>query len=89
MSTTPKNVIVLGSALYDLVQRVLVDQNGALLELRPKSAAVLELLVNHANQLVSKDKILTSVWSGRFVTEDSLVRCAHEIREVLGDTEHP
>jgi pimeloyl-ACP methyl ester carboxylesterase len=88
MSTPPKNAIVLGSALYDLAHRVLTDQNGARLELRPKSAAVLDLLVVHANQLVSKDSILASVWNGRWVTEDSLVRCAHEIREMLGDTEH-
>lgn len=57
------------------------------IELRPKTFAVLQLLVANAGRLLSKDEILAAVWPDVVVTEDSLVRCVHEARLALGDAD--
>jgi adenylate cyclase len=56
--------------------------------LRVQSAAVLRLLFDKQGTVVSKDKIMSSVWPGIAVTDDSLVQCVAEIRKALGDTNH-
>ena len=40
--------------------------------LPPKAAHVLQLLLESAGQLVSKDELLESVWEDAYVTESSL-----------------
>jgi TolB-like protein/DNA-binding winged helix-turn-helix (wHTH) protein len=53
--------------------------------LRPKTYDLLVYLVRNARRVVSKEELMQAVWPGVVVTEDSLVRCIHEIREALGD----
>lgn len=55
--------------------------------LRPKSYALLERLVTHAGQVVTKSELFEALWPGVIVTEDSLTRCISEIRTALGDRE--
>jgi len=55
--------------------------------LRPKSLALLRYLAERPGQLVSKEDLLQSVWSGRVVGHDGLRGCVREIRAALGD--HP
>jgi TolB-like protein/DNA-binding winged helix-turn-helix (wHTH) protein len=54
------------------------------IEIRPKTFEVLKLLVENAGRLVSKDEIVTTVWPGVFVTDDSVVQCVKELRRALG-----
>ena len=53
--------------------------------LRPKSFAVLRYLVENAGRLIAKDEIFTALWPNAIVTDDSLVQCISEIRQVLHD----
>ena len=53
--------------------------------LRPKTYELLVYLVRNARRVVSKEELMNAVWPDVVVTEDSLVRCIHEIREALGD----
>lgn len=53
--------------------------------LRPKSAAVLALLLDHGGEVVSKDTMLAAVWPEGFVGDDVLAGCIRELRAVLGD----
>lgn len=55
--------------------------------LRPKAYEVLRYLAERADRLVSKDEIIAAVWPKIFVTDDSLVHCVTELRQVLGDRE--
>jgi TolB-like protein/DNA-binding winged helix-turn-helix (wHTH) protein/Tfp pilus assembly protein PilF len=55
------------------------------IDLRPKCQAVLGYLLAHPGRLVGKDELLGAVWGKVVVTEDSLVQCVGEIRQVLGD----
>jgi adenylate cyclase len=76
---------LIGNATLDLSQGCL-RRNGADVALRPKSFALLHYLVIHAGRLVSKDELLSKLWPGVFVTEDSLTRCISEVRAALEDT---
>lgn len=55
------------------------------IRLRPKTFDVLTMLVRHAGQVVSKQRLFEAVWGPVAVTDDSLVQCLVEIRRALGD----
>ncbi|WP_027526727.1 winged helix-turn-helix domain-containing tetratricopeptide repeat protein [Bradyrhizobium sp. Ec3.3] len=76
---------LIGDATLDLSQGCL-RRNGADVALRPKSFALLHYLVTHAGRLVTKDELLSKIWPGVIVTEDSLTRCISEVRAALEDT---
>lgn len=63
----------------------LVLHEGRRIELRPQTFAVLEMLVRHKGELVTKDSLMQAVWGDRVVTEDSIVQCIREIRSALGE----
>ena len=65
-------------------QRGLIGPDGAEVPLRPKSPALLGCLARHAGRVVPRDELLDAVWPGLHVTEDSITRCAAEIRRSLG-----
>lgn len=56
--------------------------------LRPKAFDVLRHLAENAGHLVLKQEFHEVVWPGVAVTDDSLVQCIRELRQVLGDEEH-
>jgi len=53
--------------------------------LPPKPAGVLQMLLENAEQLVTKDDLLETVWPGSHVTESSLTDAVSVLRQVLGD----
>ena len=53
--------------------------------LPPKAAQVLQLLLESAGQLVSKDDLLETIWEDAYVTESSLTDAISLLRRVLGD----
>ena len=71
----------------DLSRGELRTLDGAHVELRPRSFAVLHLLASNVGRLVSKDEIMARVWDDAFVTDDSLTQCIADIRRALGDEE--
>jgi len=68
----------------DLVDERL-RQDGVVVELRPKTFAVLRHLLQHAGRLVTKSDLLDAVWADVAVTESVLKGCIAEIRAALGD----
>jgi DNA-binding winged helix-turn-helix (wHTH) protein/tetratricopeptide (TPR) repeat protein len=56
------------------------------LSLTPKAFSVLQVLVEQAGRLVTKDELLRSVWAGTHVRDAVLKVCVREIRRTLGDT---
>jgi TolB-like protein len=63
-------------------------QRGDLVKLAPQPLKVLELLVRHAGQLVTRQEFREHVWRGdTFVDfEQGLNFCVRQVREALGDT---
>ena len=55
------------------------------IRLTPKAAAVLKMLVTHAGEPVSKERLFASVWNGVAVSDDALTSCVQELRRALDD----
>jgi DNA-binding winged helix-turn-helix (wHTH) protein len=55
------------------------------IKLRTKAFAVLDHLLGHPGQLVTKDDLLNAVWPETFVGEAVLKVTIRQIREALGD----
>src|SRR5918994_708600 len=53
--------------------------------LRRKTLAVLQYLVEHAGQLVTKAQLFDALWSGVSVEEGALTICIAELRKALDD----
>jgi len=53
--------------------------------LEPRAFALLCLLVENHDRLVSKDEILEKVWDGRIVTESAVSTVVKALRKALGD----
>jgi len=66
----------------------IVRDDGTNLELRPQSLEVLAILARNAGDIVSKDTLITNVWPGLNVTDDSLVQCIADIRRAIGEAGH-
>jgi DNA-binding winged helix-turn-helix (wHTH) protein len=59
--------------------------DGAEVKLRPRAAAVLHLLAERAQELVTKQELFDRVWGGMAVSDDALASCIQELRGALGD----
>src|SRR5687767_1383172 len=53
--------------------------------LAPRAAAVLAMLAERAQQLVTKQELLDRAWDGIAVSDDALTSCILELRHALGD----
>jgi TolB-like protein/DNA-binding winged helix-turn-helix (wHTH) protein len=73
-----------GEYTLDLKRGALL-RNGANVKLRPKSFAVLRLLIERHGQLVTKDELLKAVWGRVVVTDGAICQCLIDIRRALGD----
>lgn len=73
-----------GNAEFDEARRQLrVDGEEVALEHRPLE--VLQYLLHHAGEAVTKDELLASVWTGRVVVEAVLTNAVGKLRRALGD----
>ena len=68
----------------DLGRGALLDQAGEL-PLRPKSFALLRLLVENAGRLLERGAIMEALWPGVIVGEEGITQCVHDIRRALAD----
>ena len=58
---------------------------GQPVNLEPQVFALLALLVQNADRLVSKDEIIEKVWDGRIVSEAAMSSRLKSVRQALGD----
>lgn len=68
-------------------QQIIVNSSGKQLKIRPQSYRIFSLLLDHKNNVVSRDHILKTVWGSTAVTDDSITQCIADIRRILG-SEH-
>lgn len=54
--------------------------------LRPKTFAVLDTLVKHVGQLVTREELLEAVWPDTYVSDGVLRFCIRDLRKTLHDT---
>ncbi len=65
--------------------RLCLIQNGHTQHLRQKPFQVLLYLVEHRQQVVTKEELLDNIWSDVTVTDNVVEHCLAEIRKALGD----
>ncbi len=82
--TSAADLLRVRDVTLDLARQV-VRIGADEIRLRPKTFDVLTMLVRHAGQVVSKQRLIEAVWGPVAVTDDSLVQCLVEIRRALGD----
>jgi TolB-like protein len=71
---------------YELdIARFELRCDGQVLDLEPQVFALLALLVESRERLVSKDEIIEKVWDGRPVTDAAVASRVKSARRVLGD----
>jgi TolB-like protein len=68
--------------------RRLLSRGGRHLALRPQAMEVLCYLAKNPARPVSKEELFHEIWRGIAVTDDALVQCIRDIRQVLEDSEH-
>src|SRR5262245_30046245 len=73
-----------GPFFLDLTWGALIAPDGSEVRLRPKSFAMLRLLVENRGRLLSKDAIMEALWPNLYVTENNVTQCIHDIRHALG-----
>ncbi len=65
-------------------------RGGQEVPLPPKAFQVLAYLIEHRQQVVSKQELVEALWKDTFVTDDALVQAITAVRKALGDdAEHP
>src|SRR5581483_10824231 len=84
MTTTANNDFRIGQWLVEPGLST-VSCDGTSTRLEPKVMEVLVCLSSHAGAPVSKEKLLRTVWSKTFVTDDVLTRCISELRKAIED----
>lgn len=62
--------------------------NQRKVELGYSSSRILEILIDRADSIVSRDEIFAFAWSDRIVGQNSLNQAISTIRELLADEEH-
>src|SRR5215210_3950797 len=82
--TRTRAAVVFGPFAFDRAARLLrrADREVAL---PPRVLAVLELLVERAGDIVSRQELIDSVWKEAFVTDTSLAEAVSFLRQALGD----
>jgi TolB-like protein/Flp pilus assembly protein TadD len=61
------------------------SKGGQIVQIEPKVLKVLECLAEHPGEVLSKDKIVRTVWSDTFVSDGILSYSVSELRRALGD----
>lgn len=82
MNGNAHSVYEFGEFQIDTHQRVL-SRNGDSQRISPKAFEILVLLVSRANEVVSKEEIMSSVWSDSFVEEANLSVHISALRKLL------
>lgn len=67
------------------IDRHELRENGAPRALEPQVFALLALLVENRDRLISKDEIVEKVWGGRAITDAALASRVKSARRALGD----
>ena len=60
-------------------------QNGAPVHLEPQAFDLLQLLVERAGRVVSRDEIHAAIWGDRIVSDAALASRIRDVRRALGD----
>jgi DNA-binding winged helix-turn-helix (wHTH) protein len=73
-----------GAFALDIEERWLM-RDGEPVPLQPRAFDLLAYMVNNAGRLLTKQTLLDELWSGAYVTENSLTQSVRQLRSALMD----
>jgi TolB-like protein/DNA-binding winged helix-turn-helix (wHTH) protein len=85
MSNEINNFYEFGAYRLDPMRKVLL-RDGAAVALTSKAFETLLVLVQHSEQVVSKDELMKTLWPDTFVEEANLTQHISMVRRALGET---
>lgn len=62
-----------------------ISREAQVTHVEPKAMQVLVYLAGHADEVVTKERLISAVWADTFVTDDVLTRCISELRKAFDD----
>ncbi|HET9210935.1 MAG TPA: protein kinase, partial [Thermoanaerobaculia bacterium] len=62
-----------------------LEREGVVVEVEARSMQVLACLARHAQQVVSKERLIGEIWGGAFVSEEVLSHAIWDLRKAFGD----
>jgi Tol biopolymer transport system component/DNA-binding winged helix-turn-helix (wHTH) protein len=88
-STLASECYGFGPFILDIGSRK-ISRGGNEIALPSRVFDTLAYLIQHRDRIVEKDELISKVWAGTFVSDDSLIHSVSVLRRVLGDdVEHP
>ncbi len=85
MSTERVSVYEFEDYRLDVGRRILVSADNKIVDLTPKAAEILCVLVENAGKVVSKEELRRRVWPDLFVEEANLANHVFHLRKALGE----
>ena len=79
---TERNYVLGCDVVFDVLKREVISHNR-LERLGGREAAILQLLCERANRVISKDEMHEKVWGKVLVSETSLTKAVSNLRKVL------
>ncbi|WP_076410482.1 winged helix-turn-helix domain-containing protein [Shewanella sp. UCD-KL12] len=67
-------------------ESLVLSKNGETVSIRNNEAKVLLLMLEHANQVLSKEDILSQVWQDKVVSEQAIFQNISHLRALFGNT---
>lgn len=80
-----KTIYQLGDFKVDPLRRKLIDAEGKVVYLTPKTFDVLMVLIESGGRVVTKDELMSTVWHDAIVEEANLVQTISMLRRSLGE----
>jgi len=85
MAAFDENIYEFGAFSLDKREHLLL-QDGQAITLPPKVFDTLVMLVENAGHVISKEKMLSSIWEDSYVEENNLAQNISVLRRTLGET---
>lgn len=83
-TTTQSSLLRVADLVVDLERRS-VRRGAQMLDLPDRSFRLLEALIRHAPEQVSKDELIAAVWDDAVVSDETLAQRVRLLRQSLGD----
>jgi DNA-binding winged helix-turn-helix (wHTH) protein/Flp pilus assembly protein TadD len=84
-SPSREQPFVLGGLRVDPARGVIARADGREIHLEPRAMDLLMLFAAEPNTVLSKERIIASVWGGRAIGDDTLAGAVSKLRSALGD----
>ena len=70
-------------------ERFELSRDGTVLPLQRQALRLLRLLLEGDGRLVTKDRLIETIWAGRVVSDSAITSQVKALRKAMGDTERP